>query len=204
MLLGNISDEPWPTDAAKMNPLRDVMTFANGTPVPSDVNWMDPVMPTTINGRQDTFSAPAWDQCLFNATAPDEQLFAPEDIVLISNGRCASTCCQFSVSLFLSMPACQLMRYQVLMSVHYGVRSVVLGGKPGAPQNYCGTVGGTTRTFFDIDTALKSAGLKNDAAAPPDLLTAAVIGVSWRLALSIRNPEEPEGVIFLVHALMIM
>ena len=41
------------------------------------------------------------------------------------------------------------------MSKSEGVRTVVVGGKSDVPQDYCGTVGGQSMHFSDIDTEIK-------------------------------------------------
>ncbi|KAG6891045.1 hypothetical protein C0992_010707 [Termitomyces sp. T32_za158] len=55
------------------------------------------------------------------------------------------------------------------MSKRDGVKTVVIGGKKGVSQQYCGTVGGQSTGFTTIDTELKSTGLKDHELAPPDL-----------------------------------
>jgi hypothetical protein len=49
------------------------------------------------------------------------------------------------------------------------VKVVSIGGKKGTAQEYAGTIGGQSLDFSDIDTEIKSAGLKSDEWAPPDL-----------------------------------
>jgi len=41
------------------------------------------------------------------------------------------------------------------MSKSDGVRTVVVGGKNGVQQDYCGTVGGQSTDFSAIDTEIK-------------------------------------------------
>jgi hypothetical protein len=41
------------------------------------------------------------------------------------------------------------------MSKSDGVRTVVVGGKNGVQQDYCGTVGGQSTGFSTIDTEIK-------------------------------------------------
>lgn len=41
------------------------------------------------------------------------------------------------------------------MSKHEGVKTVVVCGKKDTPQQYCGTVGGQSLSFSDIDTEIK-------------------------------------------------
>ncbi|KZV95737.1 hypothetical protein EXIGLDRAFT_734781 [Exidia glandulosa HHB12029] len=170
-----VDDNADPDNNLLNNPLS--WNFPNATAMPADFNWLDPGVPTVVNGRQDFFSVRMMDACQpFSQDPPTEQLFAPENIVIVNNGRCASSCSLFTIT----------------MSVHYGVRTVVVGGKPGVAQNYCGTVGGQSVSFVTMDTEVKSVGLKSSALAPPDLLTAATIGLTWRLGFSIRHPQEPE------------
>jgi hypothetical protein len=44
---------------------------------------------------------------------------------------------------------------QITMSKGDGVRTVVVGGKQGVQQHYCGTVGGQSTDFSTIDTEIK-------------------------------------------------
>ena len=78
------------------------------------------------------------------------------------------------------------------MSVHYGTKSVVVGGKPLTKQQYCGTVGGQSTNYVTMDTQVKSTKLKSDPLSPPDLLSATSFGITWRLGYSIRQPTEFE------------
>ena len=45
--------------------------------------------------------------------------------------------------------------FQITMSKSDGVRTVVVGGKSDVRQDYCGTVGGQSTHFSDIDTEIK-------------------------------------------------
>jgi hypothetical protein len=56
------------------------------------------------------------------------------------------------------------------MRTKYNVKTVVVGGKPGTTQQYCGVVGGQSLNFASIDSDIKTAGLKSDALAPPDFI----------------------------------
>ena len=78
------------------------------------------------------------------------------------------------------------------MNVHYGVKTVVVGGKPGVKQNYCGTVGGQSTDFSTIDSEVKTSGLKNNSLAPPDFTTNSVQGITWRLGFGIDDTTQPE------------
>lgn len=73
------------------------------------------------------------------------------------------------------------------MAKHEGVKTVVLNGKKGTPQQYCkdsafsrliclfislrigGIVGGQSTDFSTIDTEVKTTHLKDHELAPPDM-----------------------------------
>lgn len=44
---------------------------------------------------------------------------------------------------------------QIALSKHYGVTTVVVGGKEGTVQQYTGTVGGQSSDFSTMDTEVK-------------------------------------------------
>lgn len=75
----------------------------------------------------------------FDLTPPAEALFDPKKTAIVSNGRCASSCSLFSIT----------------MAKEEGAKTVVLGGKKGIEQRYCGTVGGQSTDFSEIDTEVK-------------------------------------------------
>ena len=80
-----------------------IWNFPNGTAMPENYNFLDPGVPTVVNGRQDNFSVRMADQCPTFLEPPKEALFKPENIVIMTNGRCASACALFAVrSLFHS------------------------------------------------------------------------------------------------------
>ncbi|CAE6473612.1 unnamed protein product [Rhizoctonia solani] len=142
-----------------------------------DFNWLDPPINVQVNGVSDKFSQKIGDTCLpFSQTPPDAQPFAFDNIAIMSNGRCASACSLFSI----------------LMRTKYNVKTVVVGGKPGTTQQYCGVVGGQSLSFVPLNVELKSLGLKNDTLAPPDFLTNSYQGVTWKLAYSISDPNSFE------------
>jgi len=149
---------------------------ASHHPFPVASDWLKPV-PLTINGHEDYFSQRLGQECQpFRWDAPTTPLFDPADILIVSNGRCASSCSLFSIT----------------MAKEDGVRTVVVGGKNNIPQQYCGTVGGQSSHFTMVDTEIKTTKLKNHELAPPDFLTNIVQGITWRLGFGIDNPEEPE------------
>ena len=80
------------------------------------------------------------------------------------------------------------------MHEHYGVKTVVVGGKPGVKQDYAGTVGGESSSNQVIGDELFTWGLDNDPLAPPEVMSQAIFGITWRLGYSIRHPDQPEGI----------
>ncbi|KAF7315578.1 hypothetical protein MIND_00073200 [Mycena indigotica] len=150
---------------------------SSNLPFSTDYNWLKPTVNPTINGHADAFSPQLGAECQpFEMTPPDHALFEPEDVVIISNGRCASSCSLFSIT----------------MSKHEGVKTAVVGGKKETRQQYCGVVGGQSTHFVEMDTEIKSTGLKKVELAPPDFQTNSVLGITWRLAFGIDDPEKPE------------
>ncbi|KAL0959839.1 hypothetical protein HGRIS_011515 [Hohenbuehelia grisea] len=142
-------------------------------------NWLQPPVEVTINGNKDAFSQRLGQECQpesFTTPPPDKGLFPPDKIVIVSNGRCASSCSLFSIT----------------MSKHEGVKTVVVGGRRGVQQQYCGIVGGQSTDYSTIDTEIKTTGLKNHTLAPPDLVVNGVQGITWRLGFGIHNPEAGE------------
>jgi hypothetical protein len=94
--------------------------------------------------------------CLpFDLKPPATQPFEFENIAIMSNGRCASACSLFSIS----------------MSTRHNVKTVVVGGKPGTTQQYCAVVGGESLNYVVMNNELKETGLKGDPLAPPNFLT---------------------------------
>ncbi|KAF9525913.1 hypothetical protein CPB83DRAFT_858837 [Crepidotus variabilis] len=152
--------------------------YANNTSFPPNYDWVSPVVPKFINGHQDAFTQRLGSECpasSFNSTAPAHALFDPKKVAIVSNGRCASSCSLFSIT----------------MAKKEGAKTVVVGGKKG-PQQYCGTVGGQSTDFATIDTDIKTTKLKNNTLSPPDLIVNAVNGITWRLGYGVWSPDEPE------------
>ncbi|CAE6460664.1 unnamed protein product [Rhizoctonia solani] len=150
---------------------------AIGTEFAANFNWLDPPIQMQVNGVSDKFSKKIGDTCLpFWQTPPTTQPFEFENIAIMSNGRCASACSLFSI----------------LMRTKYNVKTVVVGGKPGTTQQYCGVVGGQSLSFVPLNVELKSLGLKNDTLAPPDFLTNSYQGITWKLAYSPSDPSSFE------------
>ncbi|GJE90953.1 hypothetical protein PsYK624_071000 [Phanerochaete sordida] len=149
----------------------------NNTEFPATFDWLDPAVHKVINGRQDMFSLELSDGCQpFDMEPPAEALFPGAKTVVVSNGRCASSCALFSIT----------------MAKEEGAKTVVLGGKNDVEQRYTGTVGGQSTDFSEIDTNVKTALLKNNSLAPPDFKTNSVQGITWRLGFGIQDPTQPE------------
>ncbi|QRW11559.1 peptidase family S41 protein [Ceratobasidium sp. AG-Ba] len=149
----------------------------NGKRFSPTLNWLNPPVGVQVNGVFDRFSRRVGDICLpFGLTPPSTQPFKFENIAIMTNGRCASSCSLFSIT----------------MATRYKVKTVVVGGRPGTVQQYCGVVGGQSSNFAAMDSEVKTAGLKHDRLAPPDFLTNSYQGINWRLAWSIRDPNTFE------------
>ncbi|KAG7098678.1 hypothetical protein E1B28_000592 [Marasmius oreades] len=176
LIVKNIAAGGDPEELLEYNPIQwsnaSHVKFANGT------DWMEPLDNRKVNGREDPFSQRLGQECQpFGMEPPAEPLFKPQDVVIISNGRCASSCALFSIT----------------MSKLESVKTVVVGGKSDVPQQYCGTVGGQSTDFSTIDTEIKSTHLKNHTLAPPDLIANVVQGITWRLGFGFgQHSEEPE------------
>ncbi|KDN39431.1 hypothetical protein RSAG8_08837, partial [Rhizoctonia solani AG-8 WAC10335] len=72
-----------------------------------------------------------------------------------------------------------------------GIKVAVFGGNPGAAMNFNGMAGNQVLEWADLDSEIKTAGLKNDPLAPPDLLVNSNYRVNWRYAYSWQNKAEP-------------
>ncbi|KIM40180.1 hypothetical protein M413DRAFT_446340 [Hebeloma cylindrosporum] len=94
-----------PEELLSYNPIQ--WTNASHHPFPAASEWLKPV-DVTINGRR------LGQECQpFKWDPPEDGLFEPRNILIVSNGRCASSCSLFSIT----------------MSKSDGVRTVVVGGK---------------------------------------------------------------------------
>lgn len=107
---------------------------------------------------------------------PRKALFEGKDVVIVSNGRCASSCSLFSIT----------------MAKLEGATTVVVGGKSDVQQQYCGIVGGQSTNVAVIDEEIKSTNLKEHELAPPDFLTNSLQGITWRLGYGIWDDSKFE------------
>ncbi|KAF8897024.1 hypothetical protein CPB84DRAFT_1681804 [Gymnopilus junonius] len=155
---------------------------ASHHPFPVLSEWLKPIE-VTINGHLDAFSQRLGQECQpFGWDAPDIGLFKPEDVLIVSNGRLSSVSRQY-----FSTCASSCSLFSITMAKSEGVRTAVIGGKRGIPQEYCGTVGGQSTDFSSIDTEIN-----NHTFAPPDFLTNSLQGITWRLGYGLDDPEVPE------------
>ncbi|KAI5117463.1 hypothetical protein M0805_004067 [Coniferiporia weirii] len=78
-----------------------------------------------------------------------------------------------------------------LMNERHNTTIAVFGGKPGENVEFKGMAGNQVLEWTDIDTEIKSANLKDDPLAPPDLLVDGDFRHNWRTAWSFFNESEP-------------
>ncbi|KAJ7481527.1 hypothetical protein FB451DRAFT_1236280 [Mycena latifolia] len=155
----------------------DNYAFLNGTRMPADYNYMTPDVSIIVNGKVDANSQRFHDTCesTFNVTMPDTPPFDLKNVAIVSNANCASTCAMFST----------------LMFERHQTRIAVFGGKPFENVEYKGMAGNQVLEWFDIDSEVKTANLKDDPLAPADLLVSGDMRHNWRTAWSFLNEKEP-------------
>ncbi|KAJ7057006.1 hypothetical protein C8F01DRAFT_1153041 [Mycena amicta] len=126
----------------------DNWAFFNGTEMPSDYNYMEPDVPVEINGKADATSQRFHDTCelSFDVPIPATPPFDLKwNVDAVSNGNCASTCAMFST----------------LMFERHQTKVAIFGGKPNEDVQYKGMAGNQVLEWFDIDSEVKTANLKN-------------------------------------------
>lgn len=72
---------------------------------------------------------------------------------MVGNGACPSTCALFST----------------LMYERLNTKVAIFGGRPGQHIEFKGMAGYQVLDWSTLDSEIKTAGLKNDPLAPPDL-----------------------------------
>ncbi|EUC56044.1 peptidase S41 family protein [Rhizoctonia solani AG-3 Rhs1AP] len=148
----------------------------NNTPLQDNYNYMEPPTNFTINDTNDATSQRIYDTCTpYNVDLPAEPFLPPSKIIIVGNGYCASTCAMFTG-----------IAYEKL-----GIKIATFGGNSDAAMNFNGLAGNQVMEWADLDTEIKTAGLKDDPLAPPDLLVNANYRVNWRYAYSWQNKSEP-------------
>ncbi|KAM5543570.1 hypothetical protein V8D89_002821 [Ganoderma adspersum] len=151
--------------------------FANDTAMPANYDFLQPPVERRVNGRADAFSQRLGQECQpFAVDPPAAPLFAARKVAIVGNGRCASSCAMFAIT----------------MAKLEGAKTVVVGGKKTVPQQYCGTIGGQSTDFSTVDSLVKTAQLKNNSLAPPDFVTNSVQGITFRLGFGVSQKDEPE------------
>ncbi|KAI0705325.1 hypothetical protein C8Q76DRAFT_683057 [Earliella scabrosa] len=153
----------------------DNFAFLNNTQMPASFNYMAPSETRTINGQRFTESQRFGDVCPFIVDIPEEPFFAPEKIAIVGNANCASTCAMFST----------------LMNERHNTKVAIFGGKPGLKMQFKGMAGNQVLEWFDIDSEIKTADLKDDPLAPPDLLVSGDFRHNWRIAYSFLDEATP-------------
>ncbi|KAI1787288.1 hypothetical protein LXA43DRAFT_717667 [Ganoderma leucocontextum] len=155
----------------------DNWAFLNNTQMPLTHNYMAPSTTRNINGKQFTESQRFADACdtTFIVDIPEEPFFALDKIAIVGNANCASTCAMFST----------------LMNERHNTAIANFGGSPGSHFQYKGMAGNQVLEWFDLDSEIKTANLKDDPLAPPDLLVNANIRHNWRIAYSFLDEATP-------------
>ncbi|TFK84989.1 hypothetical protein K466DRAFT_204796 [Polyporus arcularius HHB13444] len=153
----------------------DNWAFINNTDMPLTHNYMQPPNTRTINGQKFIESQRFADICPIVVDLPAEPFFPPEKIAIVGNANCASTCAMFST----------------LMNERHNTTIAIFGGAPDFPMQFKGMAGNQVLEWFDIDSEIKTANLKDDPLAPPDLLVNADFRHNWRIAYSFLDETRP-------------
>ncbi|KAG8685120.1 hypothetical protein FRC09_014948, partial [Ceratobasidium sp. 395] len=150
--------------------------FLNNTPQPVNYNYMEPPTTFTINGVKDAMSKRFHDMCTpYDVDLPAEPFLPASKIIIVGNGECASTCALFTGEAYEKL----------------GIKLAAFGGNASQAMNFNGMAGNQVLEWADLDSEIKTAGLKNDPLAPPDLLVNSNYRVNWRYAYSWQNKSEP-------------
>jgi len=150
--------------------------FLNGTQFPDDFDYNDPSAPYAINGVNDPTSQRLEDVWpALNVTIPTKPPFDLNNVVIIGNGNCASTCALFTTAMFERLHT----------------KIAVFGGNASQSIEYKGMAGNEVLEWYDLDTEIKTAGLKDDPLAPPDLLVNGDMRHNWRSAYSNFDESVP-------------
>ncbi|CCM00765.1 uncharacterized protein FIBRA_02806 [Fibroporia radiculosa] len=101
----------------------DNWAFTNDTIMPNTYNYITPDVNSTIDGALYSESQRFYDVCTpWNVELPVDPPFDLNNVVIVGNADCASTCAQFST----------------LMYERHNTRVAVFGGKPGEVMQYKG------------------------------------------------------------------
>ncbi|KAH9053608.1 hypothetical protein EDB87DRAFT_1569255 [Lactarius vividus] len=149
--------------------------FLNDTLFPNDFNYISPPLPVDIGGIRSTTSQRFLDTCPTSVLIPTQAPFDLSQVAIVTNGNCASTCATFST----------------LMRERHNTTIAVFGGRPGRGIEFKGMAGYQVLEWTELDSEIKTAGLKNDPLAPPDLLVSANMRHNWRTAYSYFDEATP-------------
>lgn len=152
--------------------------LTDGTRMPKDYNYNNPPTPYDINDQNQPTSQRFTDWCPSpspGVTLPSTPPFDMNNIVIISNGYCASTCALFTT----------------LMFEHHGTKIATFGGNLNRSMQFKGMAGNQVLEWSHLDSEIKTAGLKDDPLAPPDLLVHGDMRHNWRSAYSYSNENLP-------------
>ncbi|KAI0672323.1 hypothetical protein C8Q78DRAFT_1077857 [Trametes maxima] len=149
--------------------------FLNNTQRPETDNYNQPATSRRINGQTFVESQRFLDVCPFNVDIPEDPPFDPSKIAIVGNGNCASTCAMFST----------------LMNERHNTKIAYFGGKPGLQAQFKGMAGNQVLEWSDIDSEIKTANLKDDPLAPPDLQVSGNFRHNWRIAYSFLDEQTP-------------
>lgn len=149
--------------------------FLNDTLFPNNFNYISPPVPVTIDGTRDSTSRRFHDACPSSVSILNQAPFDLSQVAIVTNGNCASTCAMFST----------------LMRERHNTTVAVFGGRPGRSMEFKGMAGNQVLEWTDLDSEIKTAGLKNDPLAPPDLLVSGNMRHNWRTAYSYFDEDTP-------------
>ncbi|THH27364.1 hypothetical protein EUX98_g6832 [Antrodiella citrinella] len=154
----------------------DNWAFLNDTEQPLTFNYIDPAVIRKTNGVNDPTSQRFEDICTpFSVPIPETPPFDLNNVAIVGNANCASTCAMFST----------------LMFERHQTKNVIFGGKPGEVMQYKGMAGNQVLEWVDLDNEIQTAGLGDDPLAPPELLVNANMRHNWRTAWSFLNEQVP-------------
>ncbi|KAF8270052.1 hypothetical protein EI94DRAFT_1723726 [Lactarius quietus] len=153
----------------------DNWQFLNGTEMPDNFDYNDPSVPYFINGINEPTSQRFEDRWPVGLVIPAQPPFDLNNVAIVGNGICGSTCATFTTAMFE--------RHQTKIAVFGGISSL--------PIEYKGTAGNQVLGWTNLDTEIKTAGLKDDPLSPPDLLVKANMPINWRTAYSYFNETLP-------------
>ncbi|KAH9849012.1 hypothetical protein C2E23DRAFT_841425 [Lenzites betulinus] len=149
--------------------------FFNNTELDISDNYLADGTSKVINGQIYQEGRRVGDFCPAFIDFPDDPPFDLSKVIIVTNSWCGSTCAMFTT----------------LMHERHNTPIVVFGGNALLPIQYKGTAGNQVLEWTDIDTEVKTANLKDDPLAPPDLLVAADMRHNWRTAYSFLDETVP-------------